>query len=194
MIKNKTDKELVLDIKNDSNDSLIELVSRHNKLFYSICSKFARTNNNFKYDDAINDVYYVVYETAKSFKPEKNIKFSTWLGYHSRFYCLNKLKNSNKLVFEENSTIDTINNLNNRVFEHKNMDSSDYIFDLIRQMKDKRVEKIFKLRFLSGQNKMSWKEIGKKLNISTTHSINIFTKAKQFLLNRIKSKDLSDKI
>jgi RNA polymerase sigma factor (sigma-70 family) len=194
MIKNKTDNELVLDIKNNSNEALIELASRHNKLFYSTCSKFARTNNNFNYDDAISDIYLIVYETAKSFNPQKNIKFSTWLGYHSRFYCLNKLKNAHKLVFEDNNTIDIINNNNNRVFEPKNMDNSDYIMDLIGQMKDQRVKKIFKLRFLSGQKKMSWKEIGKKLNISTTHAINIFIKSKKFLLNRIKSKDLSDKI
>ena len=74
-------------------------------------------------------------------------------------------------------------------------EEGDYIFSLIKQLKDKRIEKIFKLRYYADNKKsMSWNFIGKKLKISTQTAINLHNKAVEFLINKYKAKDFIDKI
>jgi len=61
-------------------------------------------------------------------------------------------------------------------------------------MKDKRIEKIFKMRYFDSKKLKAWNEIGKKLHISTQTAINIHNKALEFLNKKITSKNLFDKI
>jgi DNA-directed RNA polymerase specialized sigma subunit len=77
--------------------------------------------------------------------------------------------------------------------EYKNI--NEYISNIIKSCADKRVKKIFKLRYLSVSNKkMPWKKIAQKLNISTQTAINIHNKTVKLLKNKIKSKNSFDKI
>ena len=77
--------------------------------------------------------------------------------------------------------------------EYKNI--NEYISNIIKSCSDKRVKKIFKLRYLSASNKkMAWNKIAQKLNISTQTAINIHNKTVKLLKNKIQSKNSFDKI
>ena len=144
----------------------------------------------------LKDKVYVVYQSALSFDPKRNIKYSTWLGNQIRYFCLNTLnKNKNNLCLD-NEKIKYL--VEKKQIEESNtqMDQSklDYIFDIIHNMKDKRIEKIFKMRYFDSKKLKAWNEIGKKLHISTQTAINIHNKALEFLNKKITSKNLFDKI
>jgi hypothetical protein len=184
--------------KNNCSDSLRELENMHGGLCVKIIKKYLNQLNdkNFSIEDMLKDKVYVVYQSALSFDPKRNIKYSTWLGNQIRYFCLNTLnKNKNNLCLD-NEKIKYL--VEKKQIEESNtqMDQSklDYIFDIIHNMKDKRIEKIFKMRYFDSKKLKAWNEIGKKLHISTQTAINIHNKALEFLNKKITSKNLFDKI
>jgi len=191
--------QLIKKIKKDNcSDSLRQLENMHGGLCVKIIKKYLNQLNdkNFSIEDMLKDKVYVVYQSALSFDPKKNIKYSTWLGNQIRYFCLNTLnKNKNNLCLD-NEKIKYL--VEKKQIEESNtqMDQSklDYIFDIIHNMKDKRIEKIFKMRYFDSKKLKAWNEIGKKLHISTQTAINIHNKALEFLNKKITSKNLFDKI
>jgi RNA polymerase sigma factor (sigma-70 family) len=191
--------QLIKKIKKDNcSDSLKELENMHGGLCVKIIKKYLNQLNdkNFSIEDMLKDKVYVVYQSALSFDPKRNIKYSTWLGNQIRYFCLNTLnKNKNNLCLD-NEKIKYL--VEKKQIEESNtqMDQSklDYIFDIIHNMKDKRIEKIFKMRYFDSKKLKAWNEIGKKLHISTQTAINIHNKALEFLNKKITSKNLFDKI
>jgi RNA polymerase sigma factor (sigma-70 family) len=191
--------QLIKKIKKDNcSDSLRELENMHGGLCVKIIKKYLNQLNdkNFSIEDMLRDKVYVVYQSALSFDPKRNIKYSTWLGNQIRYFCLNTLnKNKNNLCLD-NEKIKYL--VEKKQIEESNtqMDQSklDYIFDIIHNMKDKRIEKIFKMRYFDSKKLKAWNEIGKKLHISTQTAINIHNKALEFLNKKITSKNLFDKI
>jgi RNA polymerase sigma factor (sigma-70 family) len=191
--------QLIKKIKKDNcSDSLRELENMHGGLCVKIIKKYLNQLNdkNFSIEDMLKDKVYVVYQSALSFDPKRNIKYSTWLGNQIRYFCLNTLnKNKNNLCLD-NEKIKYL--VEKKQIEESNtqMDQSklDYIFDIIHNMKDKRIEKIFKMRYFDSKKLKAWNEIGKKLHISTQTAINIHNKALEFLNKKITSKNLFDKI
>ena len=184
--------------KYNCSDSLRELENMHGGLCVKIIKKYLNQLNdkNFSIEDMLKDKVYVVYQSALSFDPKRNIKYSTWLGNQIRYFCLNTLnKNKNNLCLD-NEKIKYL--VEKKQIEESNtqMDQSklDYIFDIIHNMKDKRIEKIFKMRYFDSKKLKAWNEIGKKLHISTQTAINIHNKALEFLNKKITSKNLFDKI
>lgn len=191
--------QLIKKIKKDNcSESLKQLENMHGGLCVKIIKKYLNQLNdkNFSIEDMLKDKVYVVYQSALSFDPKRNIKYSTWLGNQIRYFCLNTLnKNKNNLCLD-NEKIKYL--VEKKQIEETNtqMDQSklDYIFDIIHNMKDKRIEKIFKMRYFDSKKLKAWNEIGKKLHISTQTAINIHNKALEFLNKKITSKNLFDKI
>lgn len=191
--------QLIKKIKKDNcSESIKELENMHGGLCVKIIKKYINQLNskNFSIEDMLKDKTYVVYQSALSFDPKKNVKYSTWLGNQIRYFCLNTLnKNKNNLCLD-NENIRYL--VEKKQIEENNtqMDQSklDHIFDIIHNMKDKRIEKIFKMRYFDSKKLNSWNAIGEKLHISTQTAINIHNKALEFLNKKITSKNLFDKI
>jgi len=191
--------QLIKKIKKDNcSESIKELENMHGGLCVKIIKKYINQLNskNFSIEDMLKDKTYVVYQSALSFDPKKNVKYSTWLGNQIRYFCLNTLnKNKNNLCLD-NENIRYL--VEKKQIEENNtqIDQSklDHIFDIIHNMKDKRIEKIFKMRYFDSKKLNSWNTIGEKLHISTQTAINIHNKALEFLNKKITSKNLFDKI
>ena len=67
----------------------------------------------------------------------------------------------------------------------------DYVFNLLRQLKDSRIQTVFKLRYFHGdKKKMPWVKVAKTLKISTQTAINLHNKGKSILNRKMKSKGL----
>lgn len=183
--------------KHHCSDSLKALDELHGGLCVKIIKKYSGQLNakNYSIEDLIKDKTYVVYQAALSFDPTKNVKYSSWLGNQMRYFCLNILNKNKHNLCMDNENIKYLVE-KKQVEEMNTFDpvKLDYIFDIISNMKDKRIEKIFKMRYFDSKKLKAWNEIGKKLHISTQTAINIHNKAIEFLNKKITSKNLFDKI
>lgn len=184
-----TDLDLIKNIKdNRDNESLKCLINRHSGIFCEMVKRYQHFISQKGHDpkDLFEDKDVIVYQSALSFNEDKNIKFSTWLGNQARYHCLNFLnKNANYFPTENEYLQNMIENKQDQR-ENFNKENCEYFLNILKSLKDKRVYKIFKMRFFS-QNKKnrSWNAIGKKLGISTQTAINIYNKHIDFL--KIKS-------
>jgi RNA polymerase sigma factor (sigma-70 family) len=181
--------------KNDE-ESLKTLIDRHSALCNSLYKKYSNSmmNSGVYLQDVVDQKDYIVYKSAMSFDPCKNSKFSTWLYNQVRYQCLNCMnENSHYLALETDKLNYIIEKQTIPEKQYKNI--NEYIFNIVDSCSDKRIQKIFKMRYLNNTNKkMPWNKIAKKLKISTQTAINIHNKALKLLKNKIESKNCFDKI
>lgn len=187
-----TDVELVSEVQEKScNNSLKELINRHSALCVDIYKKYtpALYASGVPFYDIYQDKDYIVYKSALSFKPEKNVKFSTWLGNQVRYHCLNAINSKGYLV-----NVDSDNDLDffvdqrtDRKIEENKLEVQ-YIFSILAKLRDPRIKEVFNLRyFKTDKKKMPWSEIGKKMNVSTQTAINLHQRGLDILNKKMKS-------
>jgi len=195
-----TDLQLIRKIKKQNCEkSLIELYTRHQGICNKMLQKYCKTcyEIGVSFNDLNNEKMFVVYNSALSFKSNKKIKFSTWLGNQMRYHCLNTFNKQSKDISMENEKIKflTENNQSKQVDNlTSNKEKIDLIYNILDQMNDSRIKEIFNLRYFSAAKNQPWNKIGKKMHISTQTVINIHNKALKFLNNKILSSNSFDKI
>jgi RNA polymerase sigma factor (sigma-70 family) len=195
-----TDLQLIQKIKkNNCEQSLLELYSRHQGICNKMLQKYCKVcyDIGVSLEDLNSEKIYVVYRSALTFKSNKKIKFSTWLGNQMRYHCLNTFNKQSKDVSMENENIKYITENNqSKQTDHAllNKEKVDLIFNILDQMADSRVKEIFNLRYFSDRKIQPWNKIGKKMHISTQTVINIHNKALSFLNKKISSDISFDKI
>jgi RNA polymerase sigma factor (sigma-70 family) len=148
-------------------------------------------------EDLNSEKIYVVYKSALSFKDDKNVKFSTWLGNQMRYHCLNTFNKQSRDISMENENIRYIteNNQSKQIDNTSiNKEKLELIFNILDQMTDSRTKEIFNLRYFSDRKMQPWNKISKKMHISTQTAINIHNKALSFLNKKISSSISFDKI
>jgi len=185
--------------KNNCEKSLLELFSRHQGLCNNMIHKYCKVcfDTGTSVSDLNSDKIYIVYKSALSFKADKGIKFSTWLGNQMRYHCLNTINKKNKDISMENESIKYITEKKQSEelnFNILNKERIDLVHDILEQMKDDRTKKVFNLRYFSDAKLKSWHAIGKKMDISTQTVINIHNKALLLLNKKISSQLSFDKI
>jgi RNA polymerase sigma factor (sigma-70 family) len=198
----ENDLELINNIKNNTcaDDSIKELELRHSGICHQMIKKYysAFVEKGIDPFDVSEEKNYIIYKSALNFNPDKNVKFSTWLGNQMRYHCLNCLNDKDNSVFLNGLSLEKFLDCKQQVVKDENymVRECEYVLDLIKQLKDKRIEKIFKMRYFSDSNKkfMSWSKIGKKLNISTQTVINLHDKTIKTISNKLKGKNFIDKI
>jgi RNA polymerase sigma factor (sigma-70 family) len=186
MSENLSDLNLIENIQNktDTNDSLSKLVERHSGIYLEMVNSYASPNNPFiDYEELIQDKEYKIYDAALKYKKDKGAKFSTYLGNETKWMCLNLYnKNKRRPAFHS----DFIENMpedsqltEDTISESIKRDLFDKVLNAIKKHPDKRVEKIFEMRYVIGvKNKvMPWKQIGDKMNLSIQGCINIHNSA-----------------
>jgi RNA polymerase sigma factor (sigma-70 family) len=181
-------------IKKKCNDSFLELKNRHEKLFYSVCNRFT---NRVPLEDIYKDIDFVFFKAILSFKPDKKAKFSTWLGNFTRYHCLNYIKNNNKYVITDDSSLDHFfNEKSVEEHEHKTeyANDLDHVFHILEKLSDKRIFKIFKLRYTKSGPRLTWKQIAEEFDLTPQTIINLHTKGRRILRKKMKDhKILSNK-
>ncbi|NBW13918.1 MAG: sigma-70 family RNA polymerase sigma factor [Caulobacteraceae bacterium] len=195
-----TDLQLIRKIKNlKCEKSLIELYERHQGICNKMLQKYCKVcyDIGVSLEDLNSEKIYVVYKSALSFKNRKGIKFSTWLGNQMRYHCLNTFNKQSKDISMENENIKYITETN----QAKQIDNTllnkekvDVIFNILDQMHDPRIKKIFNLRYFTDSKIQPWNKIGKKMHISTQTVINIHNKALKFINQKMSSAISFDKI
>ena len=175
------DVELGENIKNekDVDDCLQELIERHTGIYLDIVNKYTQHTNTSNKLDLIDEKDYNIYQTALKYKSDKGTKFPTFLGHETKWICLNKqnkIKKEKKVAFDDISEIDLAQEDDG---SKEKLEVFKKTIELAKQHQDKRVEKIFEMRYIIGEkNKvMPWQKISKELNMSIQGCINIHNSA-----------------
>lgn len=194
-----TDNKLIKNIKDDNcNDSYKELVSRHEKLFYKVCQKYSNVvvSGGASMDDLLGDKDFVFLKSINSYKTNKKAKFSSWLGNHSRYHCLNFIKENCKYIkFDEQKDLESFIETTTReddIQNERNLELKDQIFHILSKLKDSRIHEVFIERYADSEKKPTWAKIAKKLNISTQTVINLHSRGSKILKHKMKSRKLLD--
>ena len=97
--------------------------------------------------------------------------------------------------FEENQDF-SLKDLDAYCQEKKIKDDAEYIMNILSGMKDKRISRIFDMRYFSetNKNKLAWSSIAKELGISTQTAINLHEKGATMVRNKIECSSNSDTI
>lgn len=197
-IKTTNDQELIRNVINQNDSySFKELELRHSGICHKMIKKYYHNmlQSGIDPEDIIEEKAYVIYKSILNFNPEKNVKFSTWLGNQMRYHCLNTINKNNHHITMEDEAIKNIIEKNQLKIDNQNLsykEKNDMIFSILDRLKDKRVKKIYKLRYFNAKRLMSWADIGRKMKLSTQTVINLHNKGKNLLKNKLTSSDNSD--
>jgi len=197
-LNNKTDLELISLVKeNGDSEAFVQICRRYEDIFYKICHKFENriTAAGLDCKDIFNEKDIIILHCIKTFNPSKKAKLGTWIGNFARYLCLNTI-NSRKHMFpscdaEISKIIENSQIYNRSENVQETKENKVFIYNLLSQIKDKRVSDIIKLRYLSGK-KVIWNDVAKKMGISVQTCINLNSKGLRLLKRKIESKDLSD--
>ena len=193
-MKNLSDEQLIDNIRKKSqpNESLGELIDRHSGIYLDMVNAYSSTSSPFiDRNELIEDKNYKIYEAAIKFDKSKGAKFSTYLGNETKWLCLNTYNRNKRKPLV---TVDFIENIKcgedsvESISETIESDLFNKVLNIINTHPDKRVGKIFNMRYIKGEkNKvMPWKKIGKKLQLSIQGCINIHNSAVRYIQNELK--------
>lgn len=192
------DKQLIKKIKENScSPSLVELISRHSGICYKIFSRFIAplADRGRDYNELVSNKDYFIYLAVLSFKEDRNTLFSTWLGNYIRYKCLDFL-NENKLNYvqeiDDNQKNNFINYNSSFKFNESRAlkDTKDCLFDLLSQLKDGRIKRVYHMRYFTSHPKMTWKKIGENMGLSAQTAINLHEKGKKIISSKFYKKKL----
>lgn len=194
----KSDKSLILLVKKKSDENaFLEICRRYENLFYKVCQKYstALSNSGVNTQDIFDEKTFIIYHCILTFNSDKKTKLSTWIGNYARYLCLNAI-NSRKFILptidEETSLkIEDLQTSQSYLSQTNSPDDYNYILNIINQLKDQRVNEIFKFRYFNDK-KMIWSKIAKEMNISAQTAINLHNKGIKMLRKKMKSKNISD--
>jgi hypothetical protein len=148
-----------------------------------------KANKNF--DDILRDKDFVMWQACLTYKPEKNIKFITWLGNNITWQCLNAISKPRKNeVSIEDEQVKHYLEYETGVCDLNDHDK-EYFNTVLNSFSDKRIAQIYTMRYFNDEF-MSWQEIGKKMDLSTQAVINLHDKAKDLLQTKLTSDTILD--
>lgn len=169
--------------------SLKELIERHSGLFYSVSHKF---KSNLNLSEIHLDKDFVIYKSVLSFNPNKGAKFSTWLGNMTKYYCLNvgkkEFKYANMKEEELSFFLDARSAENHSLVKVR--EEIDYVFKVLESLTDKRIVKIFRMKYLDGLpggKKMTWKKIAASFDLTPQTIINLHQKGRKAIKRKANS-------
>ena len=179
----------------DCEDSLKELINRHSALCFKIIKKYSGSFYAYNIDinEASSDKNLIIWNSAKSFNIDKNVKFSTWLANQVKYSCLNALnkKSKDRLVATEDEILDV---LKEKTPEEDDNNLFEFTDNILNQLRDKRIKQIFSMRYSNHHQKPSWCKVAEQLNVSTQTAINLHNRGIAVLRKKIGSEKFLDSI
>jgi len=186
-----SDSDLIENIKNANNvdESLQELINRHSGIYLEMVNAFLRNcNNDSLKNDIVSEKDLIIYNSALKYDSTKGTKFSTFLGNEAKWTCLNA-SNKNKKFLELNDQNFDFQTLK----EEKEVEKEDLKNQILHKFKkhldvypDKRVSKIFNMRYENVNKLTPWRKISKEMDLSIQGCINIHNSALKTIAKKIK--------
>ena len=173
------DIQLIHKVKSSKDqESLKKLIERHSGIYIEMVNKYIPESiEGLNKQDLLQDKDFCIYDAAIKFDEGKNTKFGTYVGNLARWKCLNIYNKKTK--FPQTNISDIFDSSVSQESEIKKMEYEEEIqkvLEAIENLEDKRVKKIFKMRYCVGKKLTPWKKIAKKLDLSIQGCINIHNK------------------
>tara|TARA_Y100000310_G_scaffold162041_1_gene161971 strand:- start:2 stop:607 length:606 start_codon:yes stop_codon:yes gene_type:complete len=195
LVNNLEDLQLVENIKKNTKteDSLQELIGRHTGIYLDIVNKYTQNGNLTNKLDLIDEKDYNIYQAALKYRSDKGTKFPTFLGNETKWICLNKFNKRKKdpqINIDDVKEVDILDMKKQKV-KQEDLEVFSEAIKFSKEHGDKRVEKIFEMRYITGEkNKvMPWKKISEELSMSIQGCINIHNSAIEKFKIELKDKD-----
>lgn len=169
------DLSLIEKVRDEGDSSCFqEIVNRHSGIYLQMVHSYApRSIPIDNINDLIDSKESHIYDAVQNFDETRNIKFSTYLGNHTRWLCLNAANKKSHSPLDENFDIEFESS---ESIEKVENDTLCKVFKYIEDSEDSRVIKIFKMRYISVDGKrkiVPWRKIAKEINLSIQGCINI---------------------
>jgi RNA polymerase sigma factor (sigma-70 family) len=198
-VDKEKDIDLINKIKNNQCDeSLREIINRHSALCFNIYNKYSKIlkTTGELIDDISLEKDYIIYKSALSFDPTRKTKFSTWLGNFTKYYCLNLINSKKKYVPMEDEMLNAIREKETiREEKDDNKEIQEFVTNLLDKMKDKRIQRVFKLRYAPDFAKRNtWVEIGKRMKVSPQTAMNLHDRGKKIIAKKLHSDNFADSL
>lgn len=182
------------------NDSLQELINRHNGIFFSTAKRFSRYGLSL--EEAKGEKDYIVYSSALTFKPTKGSKFSTWLANQTKFYFLNLRNNRIKYAsrhytdLDPEATefmIDTF--LTSQVDSPTKKEILNVLRDLLDQVGNKNIRDAVYYRYFSDKDRvLNYSEVAEILSVTPQTALNWHNKFIDLAKKKLTSTNNTDMI
>lgn len=191
-----TDNQLIRKTKGGCSESFNELINRHSNIFYKTCNKYISvlSNAGIQKQDVYDNKNIIFFDCIRSFDHKRRIKFSTWLCNNTRFFCLNLINSRKKLFNFDNEDYKKISENTIHETNSENEENLAYAMFILDSLKDKRIKKIFQLRYLDSERKIKWSAVAKNLNVSVQTAINLHSKGIELLHKKFLSREYCDTI
>ena len=166
-----TDLELVNNIKTHCNVrySLEELVNRHSGIYFEVINRMVPVSSTYcNRQELFEDRNFNIYTAALKYDETMGAKFSTFLGNETKWVCLNAYNQARKkpLVTKAPEDLDILG----KDYETKILNDIllKEIYSLVAKHPDRRVAKIFHLRYKEGERNrvLAWKHIAPQVDLS----------------------------
>jgi RNA polymerase sigma factor (sigma-70 family) len=176
-------------INNQCNESLKELVNRHNGIIFNIGKKYC-SSCNLNISELNDNRYWIVFNAAKTFNNTKGSKFSTWLANQVRFFCLNyKNKNSKFVPIEDGHLEFFINNFSKNDEKVNQKEVINTIIDLFNQISDPNTKNAIYYRYFYNKERiLNYSEIADILNVTPQTVLNWHNKFVDFAKKKLTNK------
>jgi RNA polymerase sigma factor (sigma-70 family) len=191
--------QLIEKAKSGDNDSMLELIKKHSGICVEVYKKYIGLPNisGFISEDIISSKDYVIFNSVKTYDPSHGSKFSTWLANQMRYYCLNTINKSSKLVPTEDSLLINIIEKNTqesspaRIEELK--DKKNEALEMVKQtlenLKNKKIKQcVQKIYFSEDDVKKTYTQVAKEMNVTVQTVINWHNKFLKLIKNKYNSK------
>jgi len=195
-MKLDNDEKLIKKVVNKQcNESLKKLVDKHGGMIFNIGKKYC-ASCNLDLNELNDNKYWIMFNAAKSFNPQKGSKFSTWLGNQIRFFCLNfKNKNSKLVPIEDQHLEFFINDLNKKNQLSNQKELVNTIIDLFNDITDPNTKNAIYYRYFHNKERiLNYSEIAEILNVTPQTVLNWHNKFINFAKKKLTSKSICSNI
>lgn len=191
-MKNLTDEQLIKIIKrknNKSNDAFEILVDRNRGICFNIIKRYKDkiTSVGKQSRDLTDDHLNIIYKSCLKYKSNKGTKFSTWLGYQTRYAC--------QLFYIRNKPLDSLDELISsgshcepfcKRSDLQNYITEEKIENLMKKNISTEGAEILRRRHMYSSKKESkWRAISKDLKIKIPELIKIYNKSMKIMAKKI---------
>lgn len=184
-----TNYELVKNAAAGDNIAFNQLNQQYAPLCQKIISNYSTslTSSGVFLPDIQAEIPSLVYKAAQKYDPTLKYEFSTFVAAHTKGFCLNQMRSKytqrNKHLkydfFEKDNPA--------AEFGTFNKDEMMNLLECIK--KNKTMYQIFSIKFLEDNSKITFKEIGLRLGLSSQRVFQIYQKGLNKLRFRLKMMD-----
>lgn len=164
------------------NDSIDTLYKEYLSLCYKALARYNNALYKLGHPPGEINLKLIIYEAAKSFDFNRNVKFSSHLVNCIRYECLDLIRRNGR-------------NLQKKVLILRDYETSKDNYDEelykeiimhLQNIDDERVRKVFEFRYFADNKKeSSWKSIGQKLDVCAQTALNLHAKGCKIILDKI---------